>query len=132
MTNAIQSSLSSLAVQSRRVALSADNIANAQSLGFRETQDAGDNGGFKPKKLVQSSLQGGGVTAKDVAVRPASVLVYEPESSEADAQGLVPRPNVSLEGEFITQLLAQRAYQASARVIKAEDERLRALNDIVA
>lgn len=127
----IDTALSALQAQSKRLAVSANNVANARSLGYQEAADGSDNGGFRPSRVEQTSLAGGGVVAHEVPKSPASVLVYQPDDSNADADGLVPRPNVDLGEEFVNQILAQRAYEASARLIAAEDRRLEELSNLV-
>ena len=74
-------------------------------------------------RVEQTSRAQGGVSARAVPVSPASVLVYQPSDPNADAKGLVPRANVDLSQEFVSQILAQRAYEASARLIQQEDKR---------
>jgi flagellar basal body rod protein FlgC len=72
------------------------------------------------------------VIGRAVAIDPASVAVYEPGSGEADAEGFVVRPNVDLEAEFLSQILARRAYEASLRMLEEEARRLRYLSDLLA
>ena len=124
-------SLSSLVTQGKRLQISAENVANISSVGFVRNPDGSDNGGFIPKRLEQVTQPHGGVTGRTVAIDPASVSVYRPGHSAANAEGFVPRPNVNLEEEFVTQIIARRAYQASLKMITAEDDRMRVLNDIV-
>jgi len=73
---------------------------------------------------------GSGVRATTQAVSPAAVLVYQPDHPQADSEGLVPYPNVSLEREAVEQISALRAFQANVRVIAAADEILGELLDI--
>ena len=127
----IDTALSALQAQSKKLSVSANNVANARSLGYQEAADGSNNGGFRPSRVEQTSLASGGVVAREVAKSPASVLVYQPADSNADAQGLVPRPNVDLAEEFVNQILAQRAYEASARLIAAEDRRLEELSNLI-
>ena len=119
----IYTALSGLQAQGKRLEVSASNVANAQSLGFRRDAAGNGNGGFQPMRVEQTSRAQGGVSARAVPVSPASVLVYQPSDPNADAKGLVPRANVDLSQEFVSQILAQRAYEASARLIQQEDKR---------
>jgi flagellar basal-body rod protein FlgC len=64
-----------------------------------------------------------------VAVDPPSYQSYEPDDPNADANGEVPRPNVSLEREVVNQIEAVRAYQANVATIKAQDRMLGSLLD---
>ncbi len=130
MTKIIDTALSALRTEAKRIEVSAGNIANLRSPGVREGTST--PGGFQPKFVVQSTRPGGGITSRVVPRDPASLLVYSPSSSEADADGLVAIPNINLEEEFITQIMARRAYEASAKLIKSEEERLRFLGDLLA
>ncbi len=118
----IYTSLSGLVAASTRLSVSADNVANMRSLGFQTAADGSDNGGFRPKQVQQTSVAGGGVIARPLFVDPASVQAYEPGSPDANAEGLVPRPNVDLGEEFVNQILAEQAYKASAKMIQAEEK----------
>lgn len=131
MSSILFTSLSSLITQGKRLQISAHNVANMSSVGYVRNPDGTDNEGFIPKRMEQITQPHGGVRGRVVAIDPASVPVYRPGHSAADAEGFVPRPNVNLEEEFVTQIIARRAYQASLKMIATEDDRLRVLNDIV-
>jgi flagellar basal-body rod protein FlgC len=132
MSSILFTSLSALMAEGKRLQLSAENIANLRSRGLAEGAERTADGGFVPRRLVQSSLPGGGVIGRAVAIDPASAMVYEPGSGEADAEGFVVRPNVDLEAEFLSQILARRAYEASVRMLEEEARRLRYLSDLLA
>ena len=131
MSSVLFTSLSGLLTQGKRLQVSAENVANLRSLGHAQNAQGEDNGGFVPHRLEQISTAQGGVRGRVVAIDPASVPVFQPDHSQADEGGFVPRPNVELEQEFVTQIIARRAYQASIKMIEVEDERLRYLNDIL-
>jgi flagellar basal-body rod protein FlgC len=124
MSNIFGVALSGLRAQATRLAVSADNVANARSLGAPTDGSAPQPGAFTPKQVAQTSVAGGGVQATVVPVSPPSVASYEPGAPGADENGLVPRPNVSLEREAVEQIVALRAFQANVRVIEAQDELL--------
>ena len=121
----IYKALSALQTESNRLAVSAGNVANATSLGFARQADGTGNGGFQPLRLHSVSLPGGGVTGRALPIDPASVKIFQPDNPDADSEGLVPIPNFDLGQEFVTQLLAKRAYQAAAHLVREEDERFR-------
>ncbi|MDX1401808.1 MAG: flagellar basal body rod C-terminal domain-containing protein [Kiloniellales bacterium] len=129
MTEILQVALSALRAEEKRLQTSAHNVANLRSEGLREGAEEG--GGFQAQVVRQSSLPGGGVVANLAPRNPASVLIYDPSSGDADARGFVARPNVNLAEEFVTQITARRAYEASLKLIAEEDKRLRYLNDIL-
>jgi flagellar basal-body rod protein FlgC len=130
MTAIFNIALSALNAQTKRLAVSADNVANINSVGVRPgaTPQAGE---FVPQKVELSSIAGGGVQAKAVPVDPPGYLVPEPGAPDAGPDGLVARPNVSLEQELVTQIEALRTFQANVKVIQAEDRRLGDLLDVV-
>ena len=131
--------LSSLTAQSVTLSVSAANVANLYSRGVDPSSrgldtepDAGpDLGAFVPRRVVHESMPGGEVRTEVVAVSPPSTLTYRPGSPDADANGLVARPNVALEEEMVIQLQARRAYEANLATLKVGDRMLGELLDLV-
>ncbi len=130
MTSILSTALSGLAAQSKRLEVSAGNVANLRSTAPRPGAQPGP-GEFVPHQVALSSRAGGGVAAKAVPVSPPSVLVFEPGAPDADADGLAARPNVDLATELVNQLDALRNFQANLKVIEAEDRRLGDLLDVL-
>ncbi len=64
-------------------------------------------------------------------VTPPAYLSPQPNHPDADADGLVPLPNVSLEQEMGNQIQALRMFEANVKVIQTQDRMLGALLDIV-
>ena len=122
--------LSGLQTQSKRLAVSAENVANVSSQGVRPGQADVDSEGFVPHRVLATAAPDGGVRSERVPVSPAAVLAYDPGAPDADEQGLVARPNVSLEQEAVTQLQAKRVYQANLKVVQALDQMLGNLLDV--
>ncbi len=122
--------LSGLATQSKRLAVSAANVANMGSLGVRSDPPAPDDEGYVPQRVVAVAGAQGGVRSRSQPISPPSVLVQDPGDPAADAQGLVPRPNVSLEREVVTQIEAKRAYQANLKVLQTLDDMMGSLLDV--
>jgi len=129
MSSVFSIAASGLAAQSKRLAVSADNVANIRSLGLSADGSNASAGAYAPKQTALTSIPGGGVRATAVPVAPPSYESYEPNDPNADADGLVPRPNVSLEQEVVTQIQAVHAYRANLETIKAEDRMLGSLLD---
>ncbi len=135
--------VSGLKAQSRRLAVSADNVANLSSLGVHPDPQLAKPEGFAPQRtvfnsqfLAQAQAQaqgggGGGVTASTAPISPASFLSYQPDHPDADPDGMVPLPNVSLEQEVVEQIQALRLFQANVKTIQVQDRMLGALLDIV-
>lgn len=120
MEAALNSAVSGLRAAGKRLEVSASNVANARS------ED------YTPGRVVQAALASGGTRADAVPVTPATVPSYEPTSPAADANGVVQRPNVSLETEAIEQIIAQRSFEANLRTIETAERMSRALLDILA
>ena len=131
--NVFEISSSAIAAQSQRLNVTASNIANADSV-------AGPDG--KPYQAKQVVFQA--VPTADGERAPAKVqvagivddttpgrTVYNPSHPLADAAGYVTMPNVSVVEEMVNMILGQRAYEASSKVIKAADEMLAQINNIV-
>lgn len=123
--------LSSLAAQSHSLAVSASNVANVRSLGLPldGSQPRGDE--FVPQRTLQTSGPGGIVRSQAVPVDPPSVPVFDPNNPRADANGLVPIANVSLEQEFVVQIQAKLAYKANLAALETQNEVLGELLDVV-
>ncbi len=135
MSFVFDSAVSGLRAQSRRLAVSADNVANLSSLGVHPDPELAKQEGFAPQRTVFSSLAlagvGGGVAASTAPITPASFLSYQPDHPDADPDGMVPLPNVSLEQEVVEQIQALRLFQANVKTIQVQDQMLGALLDIV-
>lgn len=110
---------SAMAAQSKRLNVSASNMANADSV-------AGPDG--KPYRARQvmfeadtSAGQGiGGVRVSDVVESTApDRLVYEPGNPLADEQGYVRMPNVNVVNEMVNTISASRSYQANVEVMNS-------------
>ena len=126
--------LSGLNAASRRLQVSASNVANAQSTGAvpnaNGTVPAGAPQAYAPLQVVQSASAGGGVQTSVTTVTPSTTTVFDPQASFANQDGLVAAPNVDLAHEFVGQLLASYSYAANALVLKADDRMNQSLLDI--
>ena len=122
--------LSGLALQSKRLASSASNVANIGSTGVRSDIAEGAEDGFVPHRVIGVAGPQGGVRGESRPMNPPSVLRFDPGAPDADAEGLVARPNVSLEQEMVTQLQAKQAYKANLKVIQTLDEMIGSLLDV--
>ncbi len=135
MSSVFNIAVSGLTAQSRRMAVSADNVANLSSLGVHPDPQLAHPEGFAPQRTVFGSQAlggvGGGVAASTAPITPASFLSYQPDHPDADPDGLVPLPNVSLEQEVVEQIQALRLFQANVKTIQVQDQMLGALLDIV-
>lgn len=130
MIAAFSASLSGLMAQTKRLAVSANNVANMTTRGWRKGGPAQQPGGFIPKRTLDVTTAGGGVRAEVRPVTPPSVEIFSPGRPDADAEGVVALANVSLAEELVTQIQAQRAYEANAQVIRTQNGMTDSLLDI--
>ncbi len=131
MSSVFDIAVSGLRAQSRRLEISADNVANVLSLGVHPDPALAKPEAFAPQRAAFVSSAYGGVEAKAVPVTPPAYLSLQPNHPDADPSGLVPLPNVSLEQEMVDQILALRIFEANVKVIQTQDRMLGALLDIV-
>ena len=128
--------LSGLNAASRRLQVSASNVANAQSTGAvpnaNGTVPAGAPQAYASLQVVQSASAGGGVQTSVTTVTPSTTTVFDPQASFANQGGLVAAPNVDLAQEFVGQLLASYSFAANVAVLKTNDQNTKSLLDITA
>jgi flagellar basal-body rod protein FlgC len=79
---------------------------------------------YRPRDVVQVAVEGGGTKAVTVERDPPARTDYAPDDPNAGSDGTVSRPNVDIASEFVGITLAQRAYQAAIKVIRARDQML--------
>ncbi len=110
--------VSGLQATARRLAVSADNVVNAQTSRPVETEGVTPAGVFQPQRVQQTSLPNGGVRAVVQPVNPATRLVAD----LASPTGVAAYPNVDLAAEIVEQRLAATSYKAILRVIEVQAE----------
>jgi flagellar basal-body rod protein FlgC len=117
--DALDISASGLIAERTRMDVTSQNLANAQSSGYRR-QDVvlrESGGGF-------ANVLGQAIGATDGAQRGVEVAavttdqseqrrVYDPGHPDADAQGYVRLPNVNAVSEMTDLISASRAYEAN-------------------
>lgn len=108
---------SAMTAQSKRLNVSASNMANADSV-------AGPDGTpYRARQVVFQVNRApgqdiGGVKVSDVIESNApDRLVYEPGNPLADAKGYLHMPNVNVVGEMVNTISASRSYQANVEVM---------------
>lgn len=116
-------SVSGLKAQRTRMNVIANNIANA------ETTRTPEGGAFQRQLAVFrgeelkrgfSSSKGGVRVTNVVGDKSPSRLVYDPSHPDANADGYVAYPNVSLAVEMADLSSAQRAYDANVAVLVSD------------
>lgn len=132
--NAISSALSGVFAAGRRFDNSASNVANIRSVAAPGVDgpatDEQGNPLFRPGRTLDTTAPTGGVQSNRLLVDPSSVQEYDPSAPDADADGLVNRPNVDLVRETADRITGQRQFEANLATIRAADELLQATIDI--
>lgn len=107
--NGINSSIAGMNAAIRRLVVSANNIANSQ------TED------FKAQRAISGETTGGGVEIVEIQETPAM-----PEAS-----GEASPSNVNLTTEITNQIVDSNTYEANAKMLKAQNDTIGTLLDIV-
>jgi flagellar basal-body rod protein FlgC len=124
-SSALSVSASGMRAQAQRLNHVSENIANADTPGYRRKVTA-----FEPDR---------GPNAAEGAVRPGPVTldrteltqVYDPGHPMADARGLYLGSNVDMVVELADAREAQRSYEANLRVFDQIRQMSTALNDLL-
>lgn len=115
--------VSGLRAERTRMNVIANNIANA------ETTRTPEGGAFRRQLAVfrgeelkrGTSAKQGGVRVTDVVGDKSPFrLVYDPSHPDANADGYVAYPNISLAVEMVDLTSAQRAYDANVAVLVSD------------
>jgi flagellar basal-body rod protein FlgC len=116
MISAVSIGLSGLAAADLRLNVAASNIANAQDVGVLP----GTNGqsAYAPLQVMQSDT-GPGTVAYTVPVNPPYIPTYDPQSPDANDQGLVAAPNVNLAQDLVQLQVARQAYEGNLKTVEA-------------
>ena len=117
--DALDISASGLIAERTRMDVTSQNLANAQSSGYKRQdvvlREAG--GGFANvlgKAIGASGDSRRGVEVAEVSTDQAEQRrVYDPGHPDADAQGYVRLPNVNAVSEMTDLISASRAYEAN-------------------
>lgn len=118
-------SASGLSAQRFRMDTIATNIANS------ETTHTADGGPYRRRTVEMQATDGGGVQVTGVAEdATAGPLVYDPSHPDANADGYVRYPNVSVTDEMVGLMDSRRMYEANATVFQATKSMLKAAIDI--
>jgi len=118
-----------LAVQQKRLSVTAENLANINSTHTPE------GGPYRRKEVMVSSsplpfeaslnfemnkedIQGAEVMGVSRSKEP-SRIVYDPSHPDADEKGFVAFPNINSSEEMVDMMTASRAYESNITVLNA-------------
>jgi flagellar basal-body rod protein FlgC len=120
VSSPIDVAVSGLKAESLRMDVVANNIANAN------TTQTGSGAPFRRQSVVLGTDQSGisGVRIQGLESDTATELkkVMDPGNPDADEDGNVLSTNVDLPTEMMSMMMASRAYQANATVLKKYEE----------
>ena len=133
--NAILSiATSGMTAATRRLEVSASNVANARSDGPLPSADAAVQAqypeAYKPLRVDQVETSGGGTFANVRHDSPSHVRNYDPGAPYADDRGMVASPNVDFANEVVQQIFARHAFAANAEVVRVYARMMKSLLDI--
>jgi flagellar basal-body rod protein FlgC len=129
--------LTGLQASVARVNASAQNVANVQTTG--ETAKAVTaataigktvNHAYQPIAIYQAAAAAGGVNAKPVPAVPGTGPRYDPESQDADEDGMIEAPDIDFASEDVEQRKALFSFRANLSVIRTEDRMMGSLLDM--
>ena len=125
MTPAAAIAQSGIAAATLRFAVSGSNLVNANDVSAPGRPPA-----YAPRAVNQTTAPGGGVSAQVVTAKTAQLLVYDPASPVAGANGMVQTPEIDPIAEITNQIAAGRAFAFSLEALKAADDEQKRLLDI--
>ena len=127
MFDALEISGTGLTAQRLRMDVTAENLANAQSVGYRRkdvvVREAASGDGFGnvlAGAMGSGSPAGSGVQVEQITQDPTpGRRIYDPGNPAADAQGYVRMPNVNPVTEMVDLIDASRAYESNVTAMQA-------------
>jgi len=134
MSSILSIAVSGMTAASRRLEVSARNVANALSSGPTAAADpavkASYPAAYVPLRVDQVETAGGGTVANVSPESPSSVETYDPQAPYADAKGMVAAPNVDLANEAVQQVVARYTFAMNAQVVRSYAQMMKSLLDI--
>jgi len=119
MLASISIGVSGLDAATRRLGAAASNLANAQSSGSLPGQPG--PAPYAPVQIVQaaSGVAGeSGTIACAVPMVPAYVPAFDPQSPDANAEGLVAMPNVDPAQQIVQMATARLSFAANLKTVQ--------------
>lgn len=126
MTDAISAAQSALSSFSTSMAVTANNVANVNTDGYKSQEarlEAGPDGqGVRVSDIVRDGSSGG--------YRPESVSAYNQAGVYEPSAGLVETSNVDLARQAVNMIETSRAFEANVVTIRSQDQMLGTLLDM--
>ncbi len=125
MVSSIDISLSGLNASSKRLEVSANNIANQFSTKSADSSGQVSDTPYTPQRVDTISLSSGGVAAQVNNINPAS-------TAAPDAEGnITQQPNVDQADQLVQLNIASYDFKANLKAIQAQDNNFKSLLDIL-
>ncbi len=119
LTAALEVAASGMGVQSERLRVVSENLANAQSTGTAPGSDPYRRKTISFVSRLDQATGGSLVEVNSIARDPADFPVeFQPGNEAADEKGYVKMPNVNVLIEMADMTEANRSYEANLQVIK--------------
>lgn len=112
--NGILSSLAGMLNAQRRLDVTAHNIANSQTEGYRAI------------RATSSDATRGGIDIADIPDNTSGNIALPTDGAE-----FLPPSNVNLTTEITNQIISKNAFTANLNMLKAQDDTLGSLFDIL-
>ena len=124
MLQALHIGLSGLVASSSRLQISANNIVNVTTTSRvpEATQKLAGQQAYQPQRARNTPLKTGGVRTTPVPVTPSQLTIFSPSDANANGDGLVNIPNISLAEEIVQLKIAAQTYKANAAVVRVAAE----------
>jgi flagellar basal-body rod protein FlgC len=120
LLDAVHISAAGMRVQTDRLKVVAQNVANAESVGTRDGQLPYRRQTITFKNMVDKETGLNLVATKKVSTDKSDFdKRYEPTNPQADEQGFVLYPNVSTIMEMADMREARRGYEANLNIIES-------------
>jgi flagellar basal-body rod protein FlgG len=118
-------------VNATSISISKDGIISASIAGQSATQQLGTIELSTFQNPAGLKAMGGNLFTVTTASGEPQTGVPGSDSRGTLAQGFVEDSNVSVVEEMVNMILGQRAYEANSKVLKAADEMLSVVNNLV-
>lgn len=118
MNPVLSIALSGLQAATRRLGVSASNVANVLTSRPTTAGASAPKGTYTAQEATDSALPGGGVKTTVRTRQPATLTGPDPVSPT----GLSAFPNVDLVEEAVNQKVALASYRANAAVIRVQQD----------
>jgi flagellar basal-body rod protein FlgC len=136
MSPTLSIAASGMSAATRRLEVSARNIANAYSAGPLPSPDVAliaiHPPAYEAQRVEQVETADGGTRAFVREASPGTVTAYDPNAPYADANGMVAMPNVDLANEAVEHITAQLSFAMNAYVARTSAHMMKSLIDIKA